>query len=198
MTLEGSNQPKRLEEIRRQIEEASREEIESVPTTDALIRERIRELNKTLEKSPNNNERLPLLEARRLALIGALEFHRDNLQYATSPSPLEIEAAESNRLLRASGVQGLDTYGLNAEEESRPVSPAPSDASSESTVPTAQQAPFTPPSEPEAPATPTDSAAAAIAQADITGPTPTATSTGRTSTRTRLDNPTATTSTNKS
>ncbi|KAJ8687953.1 hypothetical protein QAD02_023748 [Eretmocerus hayati] len=113
MTLEGSSHPKRLEEIRRQIEEASREEIETIPAIDALIRERIRELNKTLEKLPNNNERLPLLEARRLALIGALEFHRDNLQYATSPSPLEIEAAESNKLLRTSGVHNLDTYGVD-------------------------------------------------------------------------------------
>ncbi|KAJ8672296.1 hypothetical protein QAD02_003555 [Eretmocerus hayati] len=125
MTLEGSNQPKRLEEIRRQIGEASRGGIESIPTTDASIRERIRELNRTLEKLPNNNERLPLLEARRSVLIGALEFHRDNLQYATSPSPLEIGAAESNPLLRTSGVQNLDTYGLNLGKESRPASIAP-------------------------------------------------------------------------
>ncbi|KAJ8677087.1 hypothetical protein QAD02_012874 [Eretmocerus hayati] len=175
MTLEGSSQPKRLEEIRRHKEDASREEIETIPTTDALIRERIRELNKTLENMPNNNERRPLLEARRLALIGALEFLRDNLQYATSSSPLEIEAAESNKLLRTSGVHNLDTYGLDSEEEFGPLSPAPSNASLEPTTSTIQQAPLTPTSEPETATNRAGATSEAATQTDATQPTATAT-----------------------
>ncbi|KAJ8670641.1 hypothetical protein QAD02_001900 [Eretmocerus hayati] len=196
MTFEGSSQPKRLE-IRRQIEEASREEIETILTTDALIRERIRELNKTLGKLPNNNERLPLLGARRLALIGALEFHRDNLQYATSPSPLEIEAAESNNLLRTSGVHNIDTYGLDSEEEYGPPSPAPSNASLKPTASTIQQAPLTSPSEPETSdnearttskaATQTDAAQTSATVTGLKEPTSTATETDISATATSTE-----------
>ncbi|KAJ8666745.1 hypothetical protein QAD02_008407 [Eretmocerus hayati] len=147
MTLEGSSQPKRLDEIRRQIGGASREEIESIPTTDAFIRERIRELNKTLEKLSNNKERLPPLKARQLALIGALEFHRDNLQSAQS------------RHLR-----------VDSEEEIGPLSPAPSNA-----LLTIQQAPLTVPSEPETAANQADATSEAAAQTDATQTTATAT-----------------------
>ncbi|KAJ8670758.1 hypothetical protein QAD02_002017 [Eretmocerus hayati] len=156
MTLEGSSHPKRLEEIRRQIEEASREEIEAIPATDALIRERIRDY-------------------RRLALIGALEFHRDNLQYAISPSPLEIEAAESNKLSRTSGVHNLDTYGVDSEEEFGPLSPALSNASLEPTASAIQQAPLTPLSEPETTTNRAGATSEAATQADATQTTATAT-----------------------